>query len=69
VLPIFAVPDGSVRSGLLTALTMSSGVIPATEALSGHVHHDLTIFAARRRRQRDAGDGASLLPDAVNAEV
>ena len=37
VLPIFAVPDGSVRFCVLTALTMSSGVSPRDKSLSGSI--------------------------------
>ncbi len=33
------------------------------------IHHDLTIFAARRRRQRDAGNRGQLLPNAIDAEI
>ena len=42
---------------------------PGQKLVRVDVHHDLTIFAARRRRQRDAGNRRQLLPDAVNAEV
>ena len=37
VSPIFAVPDGSVRFWVLTALTMSSGVSPRDRSLSGSI--------------------------------
>ena len=35
--PIFAVPDGSVRFWVLTALTTSSGVSPRATSLAGSI--------------------------------
>ncbi len=63
-------PAGSVRFWALTAFTTSSGVSPlATQLGRIDVDHDLAIFAARRRRQRDARDRRQLLADAVDAVI
>ena len=42
---------------------------PGQKLVRVDIHHDLTILAAGRRRQCDAGNRRQLLPDAVNAEI
>ena len=70
VLPIFAVPEGSVRFWVLTALTTSKGVRPRGQQLLGvDIDHDLPVLASGRRRQRDAGDRSQLLAHPVDAVI
>lgn len=70
VAPNFAVPDGSVRFCVLTAIDDVERRQPPGEQLVGvDIDHDLTIFTSRRRRQGHAGNGGQFLPNAIDAEI